>query len=258
MVIFSVLSFCVCAQDEVPSFGEKARPWVEKMLGEEWAIKLLGPKAEVIELPPIPKIISDSKSTAVYDKKIAEKKSTLTKEEDQKLNYYFIKELYGAVRGVEPQGEELNRWLNALDQGGTREGVYRALVLDDQYVGLENYNKAPTREVVQFIDWYFPRFLGKKFNKAEKINFFTLKRETVEKSLEVVDALGTNLDLLSSWYAVLSAELAEKYPQAFKIDLRKSVDKKRHKLWAQSSPQQHLKSELMIKIHTVLNLLGGV
>ncbi len=253
--IFILSTSLVYAQDEVPTFKDKMRPWVEKVVGAEWAIKLLGPKPETIELPAIPKIVTDSKSTAVYEKKIDEKKLSVSKEEEQKLNYFFIKELYEAVRSVEPQGDELSRWMNALDQGGTREGVYRALVLDDQYAGLENYNKAPTDEVVKFVQWFFPRFMGETVNAPEKVSFFTLKREAVEKCLEIVDAFNGNRDQLSRWYAVLSAELAQKYPQAFKNDLRKSTDKKRHKLWAEGNPQQHVKSEIMIKVHTVFNFL---
>lgn len=253
--IISTFASPIYAQEEIPTFKDKIRPWVESLVGTDWTIKLLGSKPEVIELPVIPKIVNDSKSTNVYDKKIDEKKLNITKEEEQKLNYFFVKELYEAVRAVEPQGDELNRWINALDQGGTREGVYRALVLDDQYAGLENYNKAPTEEVVKFVQWFFPRFLGQTLNHPEKISFFTLKRESVEKSLEVMDALGGNRDQISRWYAVLSAELAQKYPQALKNDLRKSSDKKRHKLWAEGNPQQHLKSEIIIKIHTVFNFL---
>lgn len=255
LVITLVFSTSLLAQEENPTLKEKMRPWVEKVVGLQWATKLLGAKPESIEIPPLPKIVSSTTSTAVYDKKSDERRAGLSKEDEQKLNYFFVKELYEAVRTVEPQGDELSRWMNALDQGGTREGVYRALVLDDQYAGLENYNRPTTEGVVQFAKWYFPRFLGVNLTQAEKVGFYTLKREAVEKGLEMMDAFGANKAQRVSWYAVLSADLAEKYPDAFKIDLRKSKDKKRHKLWAETNPEQHLKSEVIIKIHTVFNYL---
>ena len=242
------------AQETEPTFKEKMRPWVEKFVGAEWSVKLLGAKPSVIELPELPKVKNDTKSTAVYDKKVDDKKTGLSKEEEQKINYFFIKELYASVRGVEPQGEELNRWMNALDQGGTREGVFRALILDNEYAGLENYNKAPTDGVVALTKWFFPRFVGLEIPNVEKIGFYTLKREASERALEIMDAFRDRAQMVA-WYAVLSAELAEKYPGAFKIDLRKSTSKERHKRWAETNPEQHIKSEVIIKLHTVYNFL---
>ncbi len=244
----------VWAQEESLTFKEKMRPWVEKIVGAEWSLKLLGAKPVTIELPPLPKVKTDTKSTAVYDKKMDDRKLGLSKEEEQKINYFFVKELYASVRGVEPQGDELGRWMNALDQGGTREGIFRALILDNEYAGLENYNKAPTDGVVTFTKWFFPRFLGLEIPHVEKVGFYTLKREASEKALEIVDAFSDRAQMVA-WYAVFSAELAQKYPEAFKIDLRKSSSKERHKRWAETNPEQHIKSELIIKLHTVYNFL---
>ena len=71
-VLTLTLSFSVLAQETPPSFKEKMRPWVEKIVGAEWSAKLLGAKPVTIELPPLPKVKTDTKSTAVYDKKVDE------------------------------------------------------------------------------------------------------------------------------------------------------------------------------------------
>ena len=61
----------------------------------------------------------------------------LSNENERHLNYKFLQELYQATRKVDAKQDALLTWLNKLDQGGSREGIYQVLVLDEVYSALE-------------------------------------------------------------------------------------------------------------------------
>lgn len=209
---------------------------------------------EEVAMPALPKVVTDATSTQSYEE-IDKKK--LSAEEENKYNYLFLMELYQATRGSAPAENEIQNWMNALSQGGTREGVYRALVLDSTYAGLENFKDHPSDNASLFAKEFLEKFVGQtvKDETIKNFNFYSLKRICAEKALEILDAYGGNKESRSAWYAVLSSDFAKKYPQAFKNEIRKDPSSLRHQHWANNVPLQHLKSELVIKIHLVLNAL---
>lgn len=241
---------------ELP-FTEKLRPTLTKILGEKWTVKIIGaapeePKTEM-QMPPLPKIISDATSTAVYSKK--EDKVKLPENIEQAYAYGFIKEAFEATRQTKPTPDEANQYMNVLLQGGTREGIYRSLVLDSTYAGMEEWDKPVKIAAADFTVFFYDKYLGKKVDKKqfEGWSIFTLKRIMTEKALEMIDAYGDNRENLEKWYAILSADLATKFPSVWTNALRKQTSAEEHKKWASKVPVQHIKSEVIIKLHSAYN-----
>ena len=234
-------------------FSEKARPYVEEYLGMDIAIQIFGEKEETIKLPTIPEVIKDARNVRPQLKDV---KSNISKEKIEKSNLSFLFEIYKATRQTKPNDDEVSRWMNVMGQGGSREGVYRALVLDNTYAGRENYDSPVTDGTIKFVQFYLSDFLDKSIKKEsiEKTNFYTLKRVITEQTLEILDELTyKNIEDFYSWYAVFSAEMAKKYPEKFENKIRKSTSRERHMKWAKFVPIQHVKSEIMIKLHTLFN-----
>jgi hypothetical protein len=241
------------------SLVEKMRPQLMKILGEEWTIKLIGSdksiQIEEVPMPKIPKVEDDAKSVAVYAKKADKIILKLTPEQEQKYNYAYIKEVYEATRQSKPNDDEIGKMMNVLGQGGTREGVYRSLVLDSVYGGMENWDKPVKSVTADLAVYFYGKYFGKKILKKsfEGMSVYSLKRLMTEKALEVADAYGDDRDALERWYAVMSADLATRFPQIWTNAMRKKTSALEHKIWASKVPVQHIKSELVIKIHSALN-----
>ncbi len=257
LIISSILFTTSTFAFDLNKFKQKIRPQFEKAFGPEITNRLLGDEVKGIELPRIPKIKKDSKDISVYGKKDINPNVKLDEESKKRYHYSYLKELFLVTREVTPSDEEINKWMNVLMQGGTREGVYRALVLDDTYAGLENFQKPMNDSVINFSLDYFKIYLGTQITKErlEKSNFYTVKRILVDRSLEVLDELSKDPKNVYSWYAVFSHELAAKYPNVWKNSVRKTIDKKVHFNWAQKVPFQHIKSEVIIKVNLILNHL---
>lgn len=241
-----------------PSFAEKMRPHLMKILGEEWTVKIVGP-APVIEppamaMPPLPTISDDARSTEVYNKKADP--ITLKPEIEQKFNYAYLREVYEATRQAKPTDEEVNQFMNVLAQGGTREGIYRSLVLDATYAGMENWDKPVKSATADFAVYFYAKYLGKKINKKsfEGWSVYSLKRLVTEKTLDMLDAF-KDREHLERWYAIMSADLAVKFPTIWSNNLRKNGKAEDHKAWASKVPLQHIKSEVIIKMHTAFNAM---
>ena len=241
------------------SIVEKLRPQFKKFLGDEWTEKLIGTDkgatANEVEMPIIPKIDEDAKSLAVYEKKADKIILKLTPEEEQKYNYAYVKETYEATRQSKPNDNEIGKMMNVLAQGGTREGVYRSMVLDSVYGGMENWDKAVKSVTADYAVYFYNKYFGKKILKKsfEGVSIYTLKRLMAEKSLEIVDAFGDDRDGVERWYAIMSADMATRFPQIWTNSIRRKNSALEHKLWASKVPVQHIKSELVIKIHASLN-----
>ncbi len=243
-------------QEFIANLKEELRPHLVKVLGEEKVNDLLGQNISEIPLPKIPDLTKDSRSTTVYSVTEHAGSVQVSKEDQEKYNYYFVKELFEAVRRREANDNEVSQWMNVLQQGGTREGVYRGLVLDQTYAGLENYPMPVNDSLVAFASRFLEVYTGKKY-ETEKLmgfNFFALKRSVTERALEVIDAFDNQQDRMN-WYAVLSAELARDHGQAFDNKTRTNVDPGVHQNWASSYSTQYLKSEVIIKLHTIFNSL---
>lgn len=240
------------------SFKKGLRSYIIKFLGEDTATSILGTAPDGVELPEIPKVNRSALDQSVFKNEKDIKEENIPESKKKKLDYYFIEELYTATRNTKANKNDLLSWFSILSQGGTREGVYRALVLDNTYRGLENYDNPVNASTVEFASYFYSRFLNKKIKKKaiEGLNFYTLKRITVKNSLEVADEyLKGDKESFYKWYAVFSGELAREYPKAWKNKLRKTTKMKYHKKWAETVPDQQIKSEIIIKIHKVYNFL---
>lgn len=240
------------------SFAEKMRPHLIQYLGDEWTVKLIGHAPVVIPqafaMPTLPVINSDARSTAVYDKKADTIK--LDPKVEQKFHYAYIKELYEVTRHARPTDEQLTQFMNVLTQGGARDGIYRSLVLDATYAGMENWDKPVKSATADFAVYFYGKYLGKKIQKKnfEGWSIYTLKRLITEKTLDMLAAFNDR-EQMESWYGILSADLALKFPTIWSNTLRKNSSPEAHKAWAAKVPIQHIKSEIIIKMHTAFNAL---
>lgn len=235
----------------------RLRPTLSKLFSAELATKLLGKDPNLLELPEIPKIKSNNKSVQglhIKPKVVSEYKA----KQLERFNYIFVKEMIRSAREVDPDAEDISRWMNVLTQGGSREGVYSALVLDNTYMGLQNLNRLISKSGLNFTVDYLSRYLNKSIKKENlaKVNFFVVKREVAERTLQVVDALFARAgDDIYKWYGVFSSEMAKKFPEIMDNDVRKITNPQKHFAWAKSVPDQFVKSEILIKLHRVYNYL---
>lgn len=229
-----------------------------KLIGEEYASKIFGKEDSEMELPAIPKIISDATSTDIYKKKKDKVTLNLTEEQINEYNVSYINELIMATREVKANRDELGKWFNTLSQGATREGVYRAMVLDDYYRRLENYNDSPSRALVDFAISFMSRYVNQKVSEKTlaSLNLYSIKRLVTEKALDIADTylISDRDEDFYAWYAVLSADLAKNYP-IWTNKLRSQTDPSSHLSWAKRVPNQYVKSEIIIKMHMLFNNL---
>jgi hypothetical protein len=174
----------------------------------------------------------------------------------RQFDYKFIDELFQVTRKTEAKDEDLANWLNTLDQGGSREGIYQALTLDEVYNGLESIEEKPTQKLLDFCLMYSQKFVNQTFKteSLQSLNLYSLKRIFTEKGLDLLEYYEVNdLDSLYRWYAIFSAELAKNYQPFLKSKLRQETSAEYHYQWAKSMPVQHIKSEFIIKMHAVMN-----
>jgi hypothetical protein len=243
------------------SFVEQMRPTLNSIIGEEWTNKMIGeepiaPVDNSVPMPVIPKIQENATSVEVYQKK--EDKIKLDPKVEETFFVNFIKEAYEVTRKQKPNDDELGKLYNVMSQGATRDGIYRSLVLDSNYTGLENAEGFAVKSgAADFAVFFYQKYANKKIEK-EKFkgwNTYSLKRVMTEKSLEIIDTYGDDRASIENWYANLSSDLATKFQQTMNNKLRQNQSAKYHKAWAEKAPIQHIKSEVIIKLHTALNSL---
>jgi len=233
------------------------RKVIANMLGEKIATTIFGEKELSVKLPKIPEIKKDAKST----KKLFEnnKAKKITKEKSEQLDYQFIKEIFEVTKNKKPNRDDLARWVNVIHQGADREGVYRAMVLDGEYAGLENFENPAREKSIKFVANYFGKYLELEIEpkNLQEVNIYTLKRFCVERTLELIDTFlleESSLPNLYAWYAVFSAQVAEDYAGVWKSKVRSNSDPLYHLYWARLAPTQYLKSEVILKLHKILNV----
>lgn len=249
---------------DLDKYKEQIRGHLKSMLGEDVSNKLLGEEERTVELPDIPKVEIDATSTKVYsdkNRKIEKQGSAFSSLSDKQKRKYqvaFIQELYEVTRNSEPKQDDIIKYLNVLEQGGSREGVYRAITLDDVYSSLESYDETPEKALTDFTVKYGEKYLGRVFDGSSirKLNLWSIKRIVTEKSLEVMDVLANKPEDLHAWYAVFSAELAKEYPKLWQTKIRSTQNPRVHLNWASQAPFQHVKSETIIKLHKLMNFLN--
>lgn len=237
-------------------YADKLRPAIERIFGEKAANWIFTAKEKVV-LPAIPKIKSDPTSVEIYDRKKEQGPPIKRdKEKSLKYNYAYVKEMIQEVRQSPASESEILQWVNVLEQGGGKESVYRAIVLDNTYAGLENYRTTPSDRSTGFALWLLERFVDQSYeqNVLKNLSLFSLKRLVTEKLLEIFDSFSSRNDQIS-WYAVLSAEIAQKYPSILKAKIRLNSSKEYQLQWANAVSEQDVKGELVIKIHKIFNSL---
>jgi hypothetical protein len=265
-----VLSLLVCfnalAQEVAtePSWKAKLRGLITQVAGEEWGTKLLGPAPVAvvagIAMPDIPKEMKKSTDVSSYIKmkKDPTEFDKLPAERKRQFNYKFLEELFQVTRKTEPKDEDLATWLNALEQGGSREGIYQGLVLDEVYNNLESITDKPTKKLLDYLLKYSQTFHKQTFKPESliQLNLYSLKRIFTEKGIDLLaNYESKDLDLIYRWYALYSAFLAKEYEPMLKTELRKNPSAEFHYQWAKSMPVEHVKSEYIIKMHSVMNQL---
>ena len=233
------------------------RPLIEKYLGDSLANSLFGKKEEELTLPPIPKIVKNAKAVVVESE--AETKDKMNLSEDELASYHagFIKELYQVVLSQKASRNDISTWLNALMNGGSREGIYRNLVLGKVYLSMESMKSGITEGTVNFAQFILKEFINHQTTKEKlaRLSVYTIKRLVTEKVLNVFDTLiRTNEDDAYRWYGVLSGKMASVYGGALGSNkIRVNPSSHFHYNWAKDVNVQMIKSELIIKIHKIFN-----
>lgn len=256
-ITFSAPSFSQESVTFIDQLKGKSRSLVTRFLGEEIASQIFGESLDSLTLPPPPELERDARSVR---ERRALNNNNLSEEQWQKYNYNFVLELFEVVRQSRANSNDVAQWMNVLQQGGKQEGVYRALVLDQTYAGLENFPRDINDDVIDFTMWFMKTFNVREYRREQLvgINFYSIKRIAAERTLEVLDALGQrNSEDLYIWYGVFSGEMARRYPLLFVNEVRKNQQMNYHAAWAQSMPEQIIKAEVLIKLHMVFNFLQG-
>ena len=209
---------------------------------------------EELELPVIPKLTRERTETHVYDF-TDPNQDTLSAREKERSDRVYLVELYKVVRGMDPDPSGMILWMGVLSQGGSREGIYRAFVMDRFYADRESGQAG--EKVGKFSSYFVKKYIGKDFNDEllAQYSFYALKRNITEMALGILDKLRDNPHDFSSWYGVLSGELAQDFPQLF-VQMRSNPSMVFHKHWAAQVPQQYVKSETIIKLHQVFEYLN--
>lgn len=269
---FVCLSFIVFAVGCLPVNQEskdKLRPVLSKHFNQDIVYKLLGPVIETISLPPIPKIARGPKSTntSIYSVKLKSKE--MSTREKFASDSEFIQELYLCIYFRRPSVEELSKWLNALAQGGSREGVYFGLVLDSEYLQKQDTPSVHStpKSLSAFVHYYYKKYLDISISmeSIESKNFYKVKSDMVAATLELLDRFaasaqdGQNNDYLR-WFAVVSQDFAVKFPTFWSSNSenakrRTQTDTKYYFQWGQTWGAYWMKSEMIIKINQLCNFL---
>lgn len=262
IVLGLIFTLNVFAEEAVEAaWKSKLRDVITQIAGVEWGNKILGKLPEStpdFDMPVIPKQIKTSTNVESYTKKTKDPTEfdKLPRERKRQFDYKFLEELFMVTRKSEPRDEDLSNWLNTLDQGGSREGIYQALVLDEVYSGLESIEEKPSKKLLDFSLSFSQKFLNQTFKTESlgELNLYSLKRIFTEKSLDLMEYYEVNdLDSLYRWYAIFSADIAKDYAPLLKSEIRKNPSATFHYEWAKGMPIQHIKSEFIIKLHTVMN-----
>lgn len=234
------------------------------IIGAKWTETFLGKggdsvEATSIKMPAIPtsEQLKLTTSTDAQIQKGPTEFDQLPSEKIRQYNFNFLQELFEVTRRTEARDEDLSIWMNTLDQGGSREGIYQALVLDNVYNTLESIENSPSDPLLDFIISFSQKFLNQTMSKENlnQLNHYSLKRILTEKGMDVMEFFETkSLDDLYRWYALFSSEVASQYGSSFGENaVRKNTSADYHYEWAKSMPIQHLKSEFIIKMHKIMN-----
>jgi hypothetical protein len=261
--LFGLLFYFSAQAAPEANWKTQLRGLLTKVGGADLSTKILGAAPvevdpDALEMPTMPQNFKKSTDVASYTKKIKEptEYDKLPSERKRQFNYKFLEELFVVTRKTEARDEDLSNWLNTLDQGGSREGIYQALVLDEVYAALENIEEKPSKQLLSYCMKFSQKFLNQtvKEEALQNLNLYSLKRILTERGLDLLEYYETNdLDSLNRWYAHFSADLGKEFSPLLHSQIRKEASRLYHYEWAKGMPIQHIKSEFIIKMHTVMN-----
>ena len=238
---------------------------VKKIPGTE---KFLSASQEEVALPTLPdlddgdpKDVSQLQDDASHGP-IAERKEWTDTERN--YQYYFLREIFTQLRQQELEVEDAQKWMNVLEQGGSRQGIIRALILDEYYYKLQMQQVPNTEATIKFAQDYAEKFLGVSYSAEDlaQVDFFTLQKELIEKTLRLLDLLlsgenPTAKNNFASWYGVFSAQVAKDYPELFTDPVRGQKGQSIHRQWALDNEASYVYSEVIIKLCKILNQLNA-
>lgn len=216
-----------------------------------------------IEMPKIPQVNTSATSTDTYKKtgvifSQGKKFKNLSINKKRQYQLSFLKELFKCTKGDPVSESTLVDYLNILEQGGSREGIFRAIVLDSRYSQLESYPPEISEKLYEYIINLSSKFLNKNYTKDQLIRFnkYTLKRIFIEKLLGILDtyAFKTQPESIYAWYAHLSAQVS--HYKIWNNKTRQNTSLKYHLNWAKNVPFEHIKSEVIIKVSSVIDYLA--
>lgn len=238
------------------SFQNRIKFFLIKIVGEERAFEVF--KWQAVEFPVIPKVTENA--TSIKQVEIDQREGKIQNQRRMELGTTYLAELYEVTRNIKASSNDMAKWFQALSHGASREGIYRALVLDSTYAGLENYNVKITEETLSFAHAFSERFLDKKYSDEQmtSLGLYSLKRIFVEKVLEIIENYELNdQESFFRWYAHFSFYLAKDFKNQWDIDIRKNASLIYHYEWAKKVPIQFVKSEVIIKLHKIFNKLNN-
>ena len=248
-----------------PQHQDQILDLVKKIPGAE---KLLAKSKDAVVLPALPDLDDgDPKDTSKLQDDpaqgpIAERKEWTDTERD--YQYYFLREIFPQLRQQELEVEDAQKWMNVLEQGGSRQGIIRALILDDYYYKLQMQQVPNSAATIKFAQDYAEKFLGVSYSAEDlgQVDFFTLKKELIEKTLRLLDLLlaegtPTAKNNFANWYGVFSAQVAKDYPELFTDPVRGKKGQSIHRQWALDNEASYVYSEVIIKLCKILNQLNA-
>jgi hypothetical protein len=220
-------------------------------------------EAEVLPMPALPPVLDEKTNvkSLVFQSETPEqlkflKDKTITQK--ALLDRNFILEMYQVIKLRKATVDELSNGLNIFEQEGTREAFIRSLLLDSEYAENEEKPEFIRSQNQAVLSNFFEKFFTRKLviEKNAPLNRWRIKRQLIERSLEVVDAFlrDQRKDDLFIWFALLSADL-NKIPAINFQASRKHLDPQIYIKWAQKVPYQHLKGELATKLAIMSNQL---
>jgi hypothetical protein len=216
-----------------------------------------------ISMPLIPQVDNDptsvdtyKKTGVIYSQGRKFKKLKIQEKRQYQLNY--LKELFEYVRGGVVSESTLVNNLNVLEQGGSRVGIFRSVVLDARFSQLESYRPTYSKKLLIKVSELSLKYLGQSYppKQLRRFNKYTIKRIFIDKFLQILDtyAFENKPESIYTWYAHLSRDMAEYKIWANKT--RENNSLKYHYNWAKNVPFEHIKSEVIIKLAKLIEYLS--
>lgn len=206
------------------------------------------------------------------------------------LHAEFLRELFLVVLERQPHNQqEFLKYMNALYQGASYEGVYNGVVYSREYRNKEVGTAAPVRSIKLFAEIQGTLLLNQKYDPLKIKNpavpdvptnivssppqptdqertdilarmdqealgksLSTLKRLLGEEILKTIDLKKEYREKLAAWYGRFTVFLNKKNLD-FSIPQRNIQDEYFHYKWALQASEDRIKWECLNRIHRLMN-----